>query len=76
MFTQCCCPQYFSLVVVVFTLQLVAGTLAFAFRGEVSQALISELTAGIRRSYNESDNNAVAITWDHLQTQFQVEFKL
>ncbi|KAK3876595.1 hypothetical protein Pcinc_018633 [Petrolisthes cinctipes] len=69
--SRCMLITYFSLVVVVFTLQLVAGTLAFAFRGEVSQALITELTAGIRRSYNESDNNAVAITWDHLQAQFQ-----
>lgn len=57
---------------VVFTLQLVAGTLAFAFRGEVSTTLVAELQAGIRRSFNETSENAVAITWDHLQTQFQV----
>lgn len=54
--------QYFVLVVLVFTLQLVAGTLAFAFRGEVSATLIKELQAGIRRSFNETSENAVAIT--------------
>ncbi|KAK8750319.1 hypothetical protein OTU49_014777, partial [Cherax quadricarinatus] len=66
----CMLVTYFSLVVVVFTLQLVAGTLAFVFRGEVSATLVGELQAGIRRSFNDTAEDAVALTWNHLQTQF------
>lgn len=68
--SRCMLITYFILVVLVFTLQLVAGTLAFAFRGEVSATLIKELQDGIRRSFNETSDNAVAITWNHLQSQF------
>ncbi|XP_068247257.1 tetraspanin-9-like isoform X1 [Palaemon carinicauda] len=69
--SRCMLITYFSLVVVVFALQLVAGTLAFAFRAEVSSTLISELQAGIRRSFNETNENAVGITWNHLQAKFR-----
>ncbi|KAK7085563.1 Tetraspanin-9, partial [Halocaridina rubra] len=70
--SRCMLITYFSLVVIVFALQLVAGTLAFAFRAEVSSTLISELQAGIRRSFNDTTENAVAITWNHLQSKFKI----
>ncbi|GFN86791.1 tetraspanin [Plakobranchus ocellatus] len=48
---QCLLIGYFVLVLLVFALEVTAGTLGFVYKGKVREIVRSELTGGIRHDY-------------------------
>ncbi|KAL7632838.1 UNVERIFIED_CONTAM: hypothetical protein RMT77_016835 [Armadillidium vulgare] len=69
--SRCMLMTYFVLLSFVFCLQMVVAVILFAFRESLTLSLRAELKAGIKNSYNDTHENAVAMAWDSLQEQFQ-----
>ena len=41
--------------------------LCFIFKIELSETLVSELSAGVQQQYNRT--NSLGVTWDHIQLE-------
>ena len=66
-------PQYFIVVVVVFVLELVTGSLVFAFQDEISTGFRTGLANGLQHARNvTTDTDPVLETWHRLQQSFEV----
>lgn len=64
--------QYFSLVVFMFVVEFMLGSLAFIFRKDLGHRLIMELQDGLKHHYNitTSGPNSLVSIWDNLQSKF------
>lgn len=69
---RCMLITYFSLVVFMFVVEFMMGSIAFVFRNHLAHTLKEELIDGMRYHYNvtTSGPNSLVAIWDHLQTEF------
>lgn len=63
--------QYFCLVVFMFLVEFLVGSLAFVFRKDLGHRLTIELQDGLLHHYNITAKgpNSLVTIWDHLQTE-------
>lgn len=66
--SKCLLGAYFALVVLIFILEFIVGTLGFVYRKEVGELLQRELKAGLQDDYQP--NGSIAETWDQIQQAF------
>lgn len=69
--SHCMLVTYFSLVIVMFLVEFMFATLAFAFRSWLGAFMVEELQSGIRHHYNTSSTNALHNLWSHVHKEFR-----
>ncbi|CAH1112825.1 unnamed protein product [Psylliodes chrysocephalus] len=69
---RCMLITYFCLVVFIFLLEFVFGSVAFVFRESLKHTLSEELQNGLLHHYNMTSQgpNSLVHIWDNIQTKF------
>lgn len=69
---RCMLVTYFTLVVLIFVVEFLLGSLAFVYRESLKHSLREELRDGIAHHYNMTSQgpNSLVQIWDNIQTKF------
>lgn len=68
---RCLLVSYFLLVMLMFSFEFTAGTLAYIYKDNLSEMLKEEFRDGVRKHYRASDEQGFTDSWDHIQQEFR-----
>jgi len=68
---RCLLILYFTMVALIFSLEVTVGTLAFVYRESLADTLKAQFSKGIEKNYMQPNEEGFTLAWDHIQRELK-----